>query len=162
MSTTTASPALASVRAVDIDVLRVEGAFDPVAGAVLGLMEREGVALAEAVEAALREHPAADVSAHLDGRVSAHRLAAVCRELWGVDLVADEIATLGLAGLEPDDLMRAARLGQRYRLIGTATPHCATVELRRVTADHPLWSVTGSPPTVILRTAGGSRLRVAV
>lgn len=113
-------------------VTRVQGVLDGASTAVLSRLG-EGVPLQEAIA---RARPA-DTRA-LNGGDTAARLAVLAQTVWGSTWTAGDVHRLGLGGLTPADMRRAADEGYRYRLVATATPACPRVELRRLPLQHPL------------------------
>ena len=92
-----------------------------------------------------------DGAAVLDGRAVAEEVSLIGRDLWGVRRSLDDIVRLGLDWVRVEDVRAAARTGHRLRLVAAATPRCATVEVRCLAPDHPLFDAPA--PTVHATTA---------
>ena len=78
----------------------------------------------------------ADPSTDLQGIDSAHKLAILCHEAFGIDLNPEEIPTSGITDCRPADIEASSRAGSVLRLIARATRHADGTVQPEVVAEY--------------------------
>jgi homoserine dehydrogenase len=133
---------------------------------ILTAMERDGADFASAlVDAQRRGFAEADPSADIDGHDAAAKLLVLSRLAFDAPLSMDDVVTVGIGGVKPEDIGCATLLGASIKLVAHAQRHGATVTLSVrptvVRAGHALHGVDGSENAVLITSdlAGRVSLR---
>ena len=147
-------------------ILSVEGILNGTTNYILSRMCADGAAyetaLKEAQQLGIAEtDPGKDVG----GYDTATKLVIIANSLFGPRFRLDDVPTVGITDVTPDDIARAGRDGEVIKLIGTA--ECVNDEVRlsvapkRLKKDHPLASVSGSEKAISYMTDTMDRITVS-
>lgn len=129
-------------------IARVAGILNGTCNYILTMMQREGrgfdEVLADAQKAGYAE---ADPSFDVDGIDAAHKLAILASLAYGAHVAFDKIHIEGIRAITAEDILYAAELGYRIRLLGIATQSEAGISQRLhpclVPMDSPLGLTEG-------------------
>jgi homoserine dehydrogenase len=122
---------------------------------ILTGMEREAATFEAALlDAQQRGFAEADPSADVDGHDSAAKLLLLSRLAFEAPLAMDDVVTVGIGTVQPEDISCATLLGGSVKLVGHAQRDGATVTLSvrptLVRAGHPLHGVDDSENAVLI------------
>ena len=113
-----------------------------------------GEALAEAQA---RGYAEADPTGDVEGFDAAGKVVILANVLMGAELTLDDVARQGITQLTPEDIRSAQSAGERWKLIAaverTETGIQASVRPLRITATHPLASVSGATNAITFGTS---------
>jgi homoserine dehydrogenase len=102
------------------EVLSVAGVVNGTCTSILSAME-EGVAYAEALTRAQQlGYAEADPTNDVSGADTAHKVALVAQQAFGLAVVSPAVARNGIAEITQRDVARARMLGYRIRVVGAA------------------------------------------
>ncbi len=102
-------------------VSRVYGIMNGTCNYILTKMEKEGLSFAECLKEAQRlGYAEADPAFDIEGNDTAHKLAILTTLAFGTKIAADEIYLEGITNISIDDILAAADLGYRIKLLGVA------------------------------------------
>lgn len=112
-----------------------------------------GMAYSDALEQAQAlGYAEADPTADVDGWDAASKVVILAAALFGQRLSLDSMPVAGISSLTLADIEAARAAGERWKLIGTATPDGARVEPVRLPANHPLAQVSGATNAITYTT----------
>jgi homoserine dehydrogenase len=122
---------------------------------ILTSMERDGATLEAALlDAQRRGFAEADPAADVDGHDAAAKLLLLSRLAFEAPLVMDDVVTVGIRAVQPDDIRCAGLLDGSVKLVGYARRDGATLTLSVrptvVRAGHPLHGVDDSENAVVI------------
>ncbi|KPK51121.1 MAG: hypothetical protein AMK72_00420 [Planctomycetes bacterium SM23_25] len=147
-------------------ILSVEGILNGTTNYILSRMCADGAAyetaLKEAQQLGIAEtDPGKDVG----GYDTATKLVIIANCLFGPSFRLDDVPTVGITGVTPDDIARAGTDGEVIKLVGTAEFVDDEVRLsvapRRLKKEHPLASVNGSEKAISYMTDTMDRITVS-
>jgi homoserine dehydrogenase len=143
-------------------VRRITGVVNGTTNYVLSRMD-EGLSFYEALEEARRlGYAEADPSEDVSGEDAAAKMALLASVAFGRRVPLDAVEWRGIVDLDPDDLAAARLAGRRVRLVGEATAHNGTVDVRvaptALPDDDPLALVPAAFNEVALEGDGLGRL----
>jgi homoserine dehydrogenase len=129
-------------------VEHIAGILNGTCNYILTLMERDGMAFAEALKDAQdKGYAEADPSFDIGGIDAAHKLAIVTTLAFGTELSFDDIYVEGIEKITPEDLAAANELGFTIKLLGVAQQTPSGIEQRvhpaLVPRDRPIADVSG-------------------
>lgn len=112
-------------------VSRVYGIMNGTCNYILTKMEKEGLSFAECLKEAQRlGYAEADPAFDIEGNDTAHKLAILTTLAFGTKIAADEIYLEGITNISIDDILAAADLGYRIKLLGVAQRTESGIEQR--------------------------------
>ncbi len=112
-------------------VTRVSGILNGTCNYILTRMEREGIGFDEVLADAQRlGYAEADPTFDVDGFDTAHKLAILTSLAFGTEIEADDMYIEGIRAITPDDMVAAAELGYRIKLLGVAQATDSGIEQR--------------------------------
>jgi homoserine dehydrogenase len=122
---------------------------------ILTSMERAGATFEAALlDAQQRGFAEADPSADVDGHDAAAKLLLLSRLAFEAPLLMDDVVTIGIGAVEPDDVRCATLLGGSVKLVGHAQRDGAVVTLSVrptvVRAGHQLFGVDDAENAVVI------------
>ncbi len=94
----------------------------------------------------------ADPSGDVDGWDAAGKALILANALFGADLRMSDLDVGGISAISASDIAEAKAVGQRYKLIASATPDGGEVKAIRLPWDNPLASVSGATNAITLST----------
>jgi homoserine dehydrogenase len=130
-------------------ILSIMGIMNGTANYILSRMTDEGIHFEEVLKDAQRLGFAeADPTYDIEGIDTAHKLAILMTMAYGMPITHNEIATEGIASIEPMDIELARELGCRIKLLAISRNHGDHVEARvhptMVPQSHLLASIHGA------------------
>ncbi len=133
---------------------------------ILSRMATDGVTLQSAlVDAQRRGFAEADPSADVDGHDAAAKLLLLSRLAFDAALTIDDVVTVGITGVDPQDVRCAALFGASVKLVGRAQRDSGTVVLSVlptvVRAGHALYGVDDSDNAVLITSDLAGRIVVS-
>ncbi len=146
------------------DVHRIDGIVNGTTNFILTQMVSAGATYAEALrEAQALGYAEADPTEDVTGADAAAKIAILASIAFHTRVHTDEVAHVGIDGLDLVDVTHAAALGYQTKLIASAIRVDGAVVARvhpcLLDADHPLASVQGAFNAVMLR---GSSIREVI
>ncbi|MBO0141579.1 homoserine dehydrogenase [Agrobacterium sp. Ap1] len=112
-------------------VSRVYGIMNGTCNYILTKMEKEGLSFEECLKEAQRlGYAEADPAFDIEGNDTAHKLAILTTLAFGTKIAADEIYLEGITNISIDDILAAADLGYRIKLLGVAQRTESGIEQR--------------------------------
>ncbi|MBW9089956.1 homoserine dehydrogenase [Rhizobium wenxiniae] len=112
-------------------VSRVYGIMNGTCNYILTKMEKEGLSFEECLKEAQRlGYAEADPAFDIEGNDTAHKLAILTTLAFGTNIAADEIYLEGITNISIDDILAAADLGYRIKLLGVAQRTESGIEQR--------------------------------
>lgn len=112
-------------------VSRVYGIMNGTCNYILTKMEKEGLSFAECLKEAQRlGYAEADPAFDIEGNDTAHKLSILTTLAFGTKIAADEIYLEGITNISIDDILAAADLGYRIKLLGVAQRTESGIEQR--------------------------------
>lgn len=112
-------------------VSRVYGIMNGTCNYILTKMEKEGLSFEECLKEAQRlGYAEADPAFDIEGNDTAHKLAILTALAFGTKIAADEIYLEGITNISIDDILAAADLGYRIKLLGVAQRTESGIEQR--------------------------------
>lgn len=112
-------------------VSRVYGIMNGTCNYILTKMEKEGLSFAECLKEAQRlGYAEADPAFDIEGNDTAHKLAILTTLAFGTQIAAEEIYLEGITNISIDDILAAADLGYRIKLLGVAQRTESGIEQR--------------------------------
>ena len=147
-------------------ILSVEGILNGTTNYILSRMCADGAAYETALEEAQQLGIAeTDPGKDVGGYDTATKLVIIANCLFGPSFRLDDVPTVGITEVTPDDIARAGRDGEVIKLVGTAECVNDAIRLsvapRRLKKDHPLASVNGSEKAVSYVTDTMDRITVS-
>lgn len=126
----------------------VDGVLNGTSNYILSKMATSGATFEEALRDAQAVGAAeADPRVDVEGVDTACKLVIIANAGLGADLRLDDVEVMGITGLDPRDLERAAARGRTVRLVGVLRRHGtgwrARVEPTPLRVSHPLAAVDG-------------------
>jgi Homoserine dehydrogenase len=130
-------------------ILSIMGIMNGTANYILSRMTDEGVPFAEVLkEAQQMGFAEADPTYDIEGIDTAHKLAILMTIAYGAPITHKQIATEGIAQIEPMDIELAREFGCRIKLLAISRNHGDHVEARvhptMVPQNHLLASINGA------------------
>jgi homoserine dehydrogenase len=118
------------------------------------LTEMEGgLGYAEALELSQAlGYAESDPTADVDGWDSAGKAIILAAALFGKALKLETMSVQGIRSITPEQITEARAAGERWKLIAEITPEGASVAPQRISADHPLASVSGGTNAITYST----------
>jgi homoserine dehydrogenase len=118
------------------------------------LTEMEGgLGYAEALELSQAlGYAESDPTADVDGWDSAGKAIILAAALFGKALKLETMSVQGIRSITPEQMTEARAAGERWKLIAEITPEGASVAPQRISADHPLASVSGGTNAITYST----------
>ena len=112
-------------------VSRVYGIMNGTCNYILTKMEKEGLSFEECLKEAQRlGYAEADPAFDIEGNDTAHKLAILTTLAFGTKIAAEEIYLEGITNISIDDILAAADLGYRIKLLGVAQRTESGIEQR--------------------------------
>jgi homoserine dehydrogenase len=133
---------------------------------ILSRMATDGLTLQSAlVDAQERGFAEADPSADVDGHDAAAKLLLLSRLAFDAPLTMDDVVTVGISSVDPQDIACAALLRARVKLVARAQRDSGTVALSvlptAVRAGHPLYGVDDADNAVLVTSDLAGRVVVS-
>ncbi|MFT0534122.1 homoserine dehydrogenase [Castellaniella hirudinis] len=134
----------------------VAGIINGTTNFILSEMRQRGLPFAEVLAEAQRlGYAEADPTFDIEGVDAAHKLTLLASLAFGIPVQFDKATTEGLPGLASEDILHAARLGYRIKLLGITRRRPDGIELRvhptLVPEDCLLANVEGAMNAVLVR-----------
>ncbi|MDZ7800054.1 MAG: homoserine dehydrogenase [Trueperaceae bacterium] len=139
------------------NVTRIEGVLNGTSNYVLTRMEA-GLDFAAALgEAQAKGYAEADPSGDVDGIDAAGKVVILANRVMGAELRMADVPREGIRALTPERVAEAAEVHERWKLLGRVRRDAdgsvrADVAPRRLSATHPLASVSGASNAVTFTT----------
>jgi homoserine dehydrogenase len=133
---------------------------------ILSSMTTDGISLQAALaDAQRRGFAEADPSADVDGHDSAAKLLLLSRLAFDAPLTMDDVVTVGIGGVDPQDIRCAGLLGAHVKLVASAQRDAATVALSVlptvVRAGHSLYGVDDCENAVLVNSDLAGRVTIS-
>lgn len=151
-------------------LLGFDAVFNSTTNYILDAMG-EGVGFADALAQVQAEgYAETDPSHDIDGHDAAAKTAALANVLMAADMTPDDVPKDSVGDVTPERVARARATGRRLRVVCSATTDEVTVDPLRVraavrltelSAEHPLFSASGSTLSVLLHTDLMGTIQVA-
>lgn len=94
----------------------------------------------------------ADPTADVDGWDTAGKAIILAAALFRKALKLEDMSVQGIRSITPEQIAEARAAGERWKLIAQITPESASVAPQRISASHPLASVSGGTNAVTYST----------
>ncbi|UVC11280.1 homoserine dehydrogenase [Rhizobium sp. TH2] len=112
-------------------VNRVYGIMNGTCNYILTRMEKEGLTFEACLKEAQRlGYAEADPAFDIEGNDTAHKLSILTTLAFGTQIAADDIYLEGITNISLDDILAAADLGYRIKLLGVAQKTASGIEQR--------------------------------
>ncbi|MDB5552349.1 MAG: hom, partial [Rhizobium sp.] len=112
-------------------VSRVYGIMNGTCNYILTRMEKEGLTFEACLKEAQRlGYAEADPAFDIEGNDTAHKLSILTTLAFGTQIAADDIYLEGITNISLDDILAAADLGYRIKLLGVAQKTSSGIEQR--------------------------------
>jgi homoserine dehydrogenase len=112
-------------------VSRVYGIMNGTCNYILTRMEKEGLTFEACLKEAQRlGYAEADPAFDIEGNDTAHKLSILTTLAFGTEIAADDIYLEGITNISLDDILAAADLGYRIKLLGVAQKTASGIEQR--------------------------------
>lgn len=133
-------------------ITRARGIINGTTNYILTRME-QGNSFEEALkEAQALGYAETDPTADVDGWDAAGKARILSAALFGVPRTFDEMRVEGIRGLTLADVQAAHAAGERWKLLADISPDAASVAPVRISASHPLASVSGGTNAITYTT----------